>query len=70
MNINIWKSRDRALNDFSVRYKHSTINTTHLGYDFVILTMILKNGFNRLTCSKVTDNSNPPRHFLFMPLML
>lgn len=42
MNINIWKSRDRALNDFSVRYKHSTINTTHLGYDFVMLTMILK----------------------------
>lgn len=42
MNINIWKSRDRTLNDFSVRYKHSTINTTHLGYDFVMLTMILK----------------------------
>ena len=37
MNINILKSRE--LNDFSVRVKHSTINTTHLGYDFVMLTM-------------------------------
>ena len=42
-NINILKSRE--LNDFSVRVKHSIINTTHLGYDFVMLTMKLKKMF-------------------------
>ena len=40
MNINILKSRE--LNDVSVRVKQSTINTTHLGYVFVMLTMKLK----------------------------
>ena len=63
MNINILKSRE--LNDVSVRVKQSTINTTHLGYVFVMLTMKLKKKcFNRLTCIKVTGHSNPPQSLL------
>ena len=45
MNINIWKSRNRTLNDLPIRSKHSTINTTHLRYDFVMLSMKLKQWF-------------------------